>query len=104
MIQILGIIFIDDLKITNTLNWNNCTQEIEKQTQQLSRRHLSLRGKAILLNTMILSKVTFPSNVFPLPKIIQQNIEIQVFNTYGNSLIKNLLQRQHSSSQKTNEE
>lgn len=28
---------------------------------------------------MILSKVTFPSNVFPLPKIIQQNIEIQVF-------------------------
>ena len=41
MIQILGIIFIDDLKITNTLNWNNCTQEIEKQTQQLSRRHLS---------------------------------------------------------------
>ena len=35
MIKILGIIFTDDLKTTNTLNWNNCTQEIEKQTQQL---------------------------------------------------------------------
>lgn len=79
MIKILGIIFTDDLKTTNTLNWNNCTQEIEKQTQQLPRRHLSLTGKAILPTTMILSKVTFLSNVFPIPKIMQQNIELHIF-------------------------
>lgn len=42
-IQIKDIIDTDDLKTTNTINWNNCIKEIEKQTQQLSRRHLSLR-------------------------------------------------------------
>ena len=78
-IKLLGIIFTDDLKTTNTINWNNCIQEIEKQIQQLSRRHLSLRGKAILLNTLILSKVTFLSNVFPISKTIQENIETHIF-------------------------
>ena len=43
------------------------------------RRHLSLRGKAILLNTMTLSKVTFLKNVFPIPKTIQQQLETHIF-------------------------
>ena len=78
-IKLLGIIFTDDLKTTNTINWNNCIQEIEKQTQQLSRRLLSLRGKAILLNRLILSNVTFLNNVFQISKTIQENIETHIF-------------------------
>ena len=37
--------------------------------------YLSLRGKAILLNSLILSKVTCLSNVFPIPKTLQLKIE-----------------------------
>ena len=59
--------------------WPKDNQGIEKQTQQLSRRHLSLRGKAILLNTQIFSKVTFLSNVFLIPNPIQQKLETHIF-------------------------
>ena len=52
---------------------------MEKQLQQLSRRHLFLRGKAILLNTLILSKVTFLSNVFPIPTQTLTQIETKIF-------------------------
>ena len=78
-IKILGIYFTDNLTITSTFNWNNCLQKIEKQIQQLSRRHLSLRGKAMLLNTLILSKVAFLSNVFPITNQIQQQLQSHIF-------------------------
>ena len=74
-VKILGIYFTKDLRTTGIYNWNICLTQIEKQTQQLSRRHLSLRGKAILLNSLILSKVTFLSNVFSIPTTLQQKIE-----------------------------
>ena len=78
-VKILGIYFTKDLRTTGIYNWNICLTQIEKQTQQLSRRHLSLRGKAILLNSLILSKVTFLSKVFPIPATLQQKIESIIF-------------------------
>ena len=73
-VKILGIYFTKELRTTGIYNWNICLTQIEKQTQQLSRRHLSLRGKAILLNSLILSRVTFLSNVFPIPTKLQLKI------------------------------
>ena len=78
-VKILGIYFTKDLRTTGIYNWNICLTQIEKQTQQLSRRHLSLRGKAIVLNSLILSKVTFLSNVFRIPTTLQQKIESIIF-------------------------
>ena len=75
----LGIYFTKDLRTTGIYNWNICLTQSEKQAQQLSRRHLSLRGKTILLNSLILSKVTFISNVFPVPTTLQQKIESIIF-------------------------
>ena len=75
----MGIYFTKDLRTTGIYNWNICLSQIEKQTQQLSRRHLSLRGKAILLNSLILSKITFLSNVFPISTTLQQKIESIIF-------------------------
>ena len=71
----MGIYFTKELRTTGICNWNICLSQIEKQTQQLSRRHLSLRGKAILLNSLILSKITFLSKVFPILTTLQQKIE-----------------------------
>ena len=50
-----------------------------KNKQQLSRRYLSLRGNAILLNSLILSKVTFLNNVFPITTTLQRGIENIIF-------------------------
>ena len=73
--KISGIYFTKDLQTTSIYNWNRCLTQIEKITQKLSRQHLSLRGKAILFNSLILSKVTFLSNVFPIPATLQQKTE-----------------------------
>ena len=77
--KILGIYFSNDLQKTSAYNWELCQSLLEKQLQQLSRRHLSLRGKAILLNSLILSKVTFLSNIFPIPNTVQMQIESNIF-------------------------
>ena len=79
LVKILGIYFTKDLKTTSIYNWNRCLIKVKKQMQQLSRRHLSLRGKAILLNSLILSKITFLSSVFPIITMLQQKIENIVF-------------------------
>ena len=64
LVKILGIYFKKDLRKTGIYNWKICLTQIEKKkTRQLSRRHLSLRRKAIPLNSLILSKITFLSNV-----------------------------------------
>ena len=78
-VKILGIYFTKDLQTTGIYNWNKYLTQIEKQTHQFSRRHLPLRGKAILLNSVILSKVTFLSKVFPIPKTLRQKIENIIF-------------------------
>ena len=59
VVKILGIYFTKDLRTAGIYNWNRCLTQIQQQTQQLSRRHPTLRGKAILFNSLILSKVTF---------------------------------------------
>ena len=78
-VKIRGIYFTNDLQKTSTYNWELCQSHIEKQLQQFSRRHPPLRGKTILLNTLILSKVTFLSNIFPIPTTIHQQVETNIF-------------------------
>ena len=46
---------------------SECLTNIEKQLQQLSRKHLSLYGRVIILHTIILSKATFLNDIFPIP-------------------------------------
>ena len=78
VIKILGTYFITDLQKTSTFNWEQTTKIFDKQLH-LSRRHLSLRGKAILLNSMIFSKITFLSIIFPIPTNILTQIESKIF-------------------------
>ena len=78
-IKILGTYFTTDLQKISTFNWEQTTKIFDKQLQHLSRRHLCLRGKAILLNSMIFSKITFLSIIFPIPTNILTQIESKIF-------------------------
>ena len=78
-IKILGIHFTNDLQQTSIYKWELCLSKLKTQLFQLSRRHLSLKGKATLLNTFILSKITFLSNIFPIPTYILKQIESNFF-------------------------
>ena len=53
---------------------------MENHIQKIATRQLSLYGKAILINTLILAKTTFLSNVFPIPEKILNKIHKTIFN------------------------
>ena len=54
--------------------WENILQKMKNYINKLSPRVLSLYGKVILLNTLILSKTTYLSNIFPLDGIATSKI------------------------------
>ena len=58
-IKILGIYFNEDLQYANNINWQKTIDKMEKHINKLSPRILSLNGKVILANTLILSKHPF---------------------------------------------
>ena len=62
------------MKQTSLLNWQIILQKMEKHIRKLSSRYLSLNGRAILLNTLILAKSVYLSNVFPIPDKILTKI------------------------------
>ena len=64
--KILGIYFNEDLKNASQINWHNTIEKMEKHINILSSRTLSLNGKTILINTLILSKASHLSNVFSI--------------------------------------
>ena len=78
-IDILGISFSEDLKEKILFNWQNILTKMENHIRKMSTRQLSLYGKSILINTLILAKTTFLSNVFPIPENITQKIHTNIF-------------------------
>ena len=52
---------------------------MENHIQKMSRKQLSLYGKSILINTLILAKTTFLSNVFPIPGKVMQKTHKNIF-------------------------
>ena len=78
-IDILGIHFSEDLNDTILVNWQKTLTKMENHIQKLKTRQLSLYGKSIIINTLILAKTTFLSNVFPIPEKIIQKIRTNIF-------------------------
>ena len=78
-IEILGIFFSEDSKETILLNWQNTLTKMENHIQKMSTRQLSLYGKTVLINTLILAKTTFLINVFPIPEQIIKKIHTNIF-------------------------
>ena len=78
-IDILGIHFSEDLNDTILVNWQKTLTKMEKHIQKLMTRQLSLYGKSIIINTLILAKTTFLSNIFPIPEKIIQEIHTNIF-------------------------
>ena len=79
-IKILGIIFCESLKEAIIINWHEILQKMKKHINKLSSRQLSLFGKAIKQNSLILTKTTFLSNLFPIPENIITEIYKNIFN------------------------
>ena len=78
-IKILGIQYNENLQEAHRQNWTNIIQKITNQTNKLSQRILSLKGKVQIANTIILSKTSFLSNVFPIDLQTTLTIQEKIF-------------------------
>lgn len=88
--KILGIYFNENLKHANQINWHTTLEKMKNRNNNSSCRILSLYDKTILINTCILSKAPYLSNIFPLDAEITNKIHNEIFKYLWNN--KSLLQ------------
>ena len=77
-VKILGIHFNNDIEMTNRYNIIKCIRKMESNVKLQNQRHLSLKGKTIIINTILLSKLRYVCSVFPLPKTLIPEINFQI--------------------------
>ena len=59
--------------------------KIENNVKIQNQRHLSLKGKTMIINTILLSKLWYICSVFPLPRHLLPEINKMIFNFLWNS-------------------
>lgn len=83
--KILGIYFNENLKHANQINWHTTLEKMKNRNNNSSCRILSLYDKTILINTLILSKTPYLSNIFPLDAEITNKIHNEIFKYLWNN-------------------
>lgn len=83
--KILGIYFNENLKHANQINWHTTLEKMKNRNNNSSCRILSLYDKTILINTCILSKAPYLSNIFPLDAEITNKIHNEIFKYLWNN-------------------
>jgi len=61
---VLGIVFSPDQQRNYAANWEDVISKAEKTSQILAKRSLSLRGRALVCNTLVLSKAWHVARVY----------------------------------------
>ena len=84
-VKILGIHFNNDLEMTKRYNITKCIQKMENNVKLQNQRHLSLKRKTIIINTILLSKLWYVCSVFPLPKDLLSEINKIIFKFLWNN-------------------
>ena len=82
--KILGIIFTPDPLVNQKLNWEKIRKEIKSRACLLSARSLSLKGKAQIVNTMLLSKAWTVGRVYPPTNDVIRKINKIIFGYIWN--------------------
>ena len=77
--KILGVFFTRDLGQSAKLNWERVIGEVEKRTTGLALRYLSLRAKAMLVNTLVLSKAWQVGRIFLPSESTVRRLDALVF-------------------------
>ena len=96
-IKILGIKFHNDNLYMSNLNWSEAITKLQNKSNFLQFRYLSFKGKALLINTILLSKIWFLANIFIIPiwarKKINQIIHNHLWDTNSEPINRSTLSR-----------
>ena len=79
-IEILGLLFFTDYVRTRNANWIVLLDIIRQDLTRFKERKLSLLGKILVLNSVILAKVWYKASVLPLSRPDQRVLETLLFD------------------------
>ena len=71
--------------MTKSGNITKRIQKMENNVKVQNQRHLSLKGKTIIINTILLSKHWYVCSIFPLPKDLLSEINKIIFKFLWNN-------------------
>ena len=77
-IKIFGINF--DNFISDNTNWDKISVNIAKRIHVWNRVRLSLRGKKLIINQLLLSKLWYIGRIYTVPKYIKREIEKRIYD------------------------
>ena len=93
-VKILGCIFTSNSEETGIKNWNIKTEKIKKIIQIYENRNLSLIGKVLLTNSIVLSQIWHLGSILPIRteyiKKIEKLINSWMFGKRSKNIIKML--------------
>lgn len=78
-LNVLGIKFTTDYHATQYINWEEIMEKIENRRHELIMRNLSLKGRSMMINTLLTSKMTYISTILPMPKEQLKRFESIIF-------------------------
>ena len=78
-LKILGIYYCDNIRDTVIKNWETVLNKVIKAINMLSNRYLTIYQKAIIVNSILLSRVWYLAHSFPLNKSYAQKINSHIF-------------------------
>ena len=78
-LTILGVFYDENEKKTMELNWNRVVEKLGKTVNMVSNRCLTIFQKAIIINSLLLSKVWYLAHTLPLSKMYSQKINSLIF-------------------------
>ena len=77
-VKILGIKF--DNFVSDNSNWDKIRDNTAKKIHMWNRVRLSLRGKKLIINQVLLSKFWYIGQIYAVPKYIKKQIEKMIYN------------------------
>ena len=81
-IKLLGIKFFRNYIQTCRTNFQEQANKISDKIENLSKRSLSIRGRAIVANSLLTSKLWYIATILDIPSDILSKIESLVFKTH----------------------
>ena len=93
----LGIIFSNDYDTALHANWRKIYDKIKIRFSMMLGRNLNIYQKAIIINSLISSKIWYTSHVYPLPieysKLINTEIFKFIWNSNSNPIKREVINR-----------
>ena len=89
----LGVFFSTDYDTALTKSWDEITKNVKISLGAITGRNANIYQRAILVNSLIASKIWYTSHVYPLPYEHEKDINLHIFRYIWNSYGRKPLER-----------